>query len=112
MNMMLDILIAVYGAYLVYAAFTMKRTGKIQNMMISKGLDLKRAKDIDGYIKHTFGISVAIGIVCILAGGVGLYNDYYGGLEGLYLVVIIIFGISLMIYGVLMVRAQKKYLQP
>lgn len=111
MNMLLDFFIACYGGYLIYAAVVMKRTGKIQNTMLSKGVNLTGGEDVEGYIRHTFGISLAVGVLCVCVGAIGLYNDYYGGLGRLHLAAILVFGISLLVYGVLMMRAQKTYLQ-
>ena len=52
MDLMLDVFMAFFGAYLIYAAVKMKQTGELaKGIMVSKEADLSKAKDIPGYIQ-------------------------------------------------------------
>lgn len=106
-----DVLIVGSGLYLIYAAIAMKRTGKVPGVMLSKGVDVKKTADVSGFIKDAFWKTIVIGIVSVLAGGIGLYSNYNAGLGWLYTAVIPVYAVALMLYGYLMVKAQKKYLQ-
>lgn len=111
MDFMLDLFIAFCGAYMIYAAVKMKRTGEIpEGIMVRKGADLSHAKDIPGFIGYMYGKTVVVGICTIVCGAVGLVNDTYGGLGMVQLVMTIVFFIAVVIFGIVATRAQKKYL--
>ncbi|MBO5070201.1 MAG: hypothetical protein J6C37_07555 [Roseburia sp.] len=111
MDFVLDLFIALCGAYLIYAAVNMKRTGEIPaGVMIRKGVDLSGAKDIPGFISYMYGKTVVVGICTIVCGVVGLVNDTYGGLGMVQLVMTFLFFAAVVIFGIVATRAQKKYL--
>lgn len=110
-NLLIDLFLFGSGVYLVYAAVKMKRTGEVQNLLLSKGTEIKKSADVAGFIQNTFGKTVAMGSIGIVAGGVSLYNDYYGGIGTVQLIALIVYGVGLMLYGYLTVRAQKRFLQ-
>ncbi|MBO5291590.1 MAG: hypothetical protein J6B10_00175 [Lachnospiraceae bacterium] len=110
-DILLDVFILGSGIYLIYAGAAMKKTGKVKNVLVSKDVDLKKAVDVPGFIQNTFLKTIIMGVLGTAAGCVGLYNDYYGGIGKIQLAVILVYGICLMLYGYVTVRAQKKYLQ-
>lgn len=111
MDFVLDLFIALCGAYLIYAAVNMKRTGNIpEGIMIRKGADLSRAKDIPGFIDYMYGKTIVVAICTIICGIVGLVNDTYGGLETVQLGMTIVFFAAVVIFGIVATKAQKKYL--
>ena len=63
MDLMLDVFMAFFGAYLIYAAVKMKQTGELaKGIMVSKEADLSKAKDIPGYIQYMYGKTILMGI--------------------------------------------------
>lgn len=106
----MDILIMFSGAYLIYAALQMKRTGEINTSLVGKGFDLKKAKDPKGYIEYMYLRSIIMGIIVILGGGVDYLNEKYWHISYFNLVVCGVFLVVIILYGKITIDAQKKYL--
>lgn len=110
MNMFFDLLIMACGVYMVFWAVQMKKERKIPEMLVGKNFKLERAKDPEGFINYTFPFTFGTGVILFVAGFVlslGIFSDTYPIIDtliSLALVVIII------LYGVLLMNAQKKYL--
>lgn len=114
MNTFMDILEILAGAYMVYCAVKMKTTGEIKNDLVSRSIDPDRAPDKEGYIKAMFLPDIIMGVILILCGcattglpaaGVSLPEIANELIIGFALAIFII-------YGVMSMKAQKKYLVP
>ena len=111
MELLLDSLLTIVGVYLIYSAVKMKRTGEVpQGIIVRKDADLSKAPDIPGFISYTYGKIVIIGVCACICGGISIVNDMYGGLTMVQLILAFAFFILLIIFGVFMAKAQKKYL--
>lgn len=108
----MDILIILSGAYLVYSSVQMKRTGEISSLIVGKGFDLKKAKDLKGYIDYMYLKSIIMGVVVMAGGGVNYLNDNYWNIPNFNLIVCGVFLAVIVIYGKITIDAQKKYLVP
>ncbi|MBO5030373.1 MAG: hypothetical protein J6D08_00570 [Lachnospiraceae bacterium] len=108
-GMILDLLIMACGVYIVYWAVQMKSTNKIPQMLVGKEFPVDRAKDPEGFIRFTFPFTLVTGIVLLAAGLIGaleifVLNPVADTLTSVVPVVVII------IYGIILMNAQKKYL--
>lgn len=108
-GIIIDILIMACGVYMIYWAVQMKSSGKIPVMLVGKGFPINRAKDTKGFIKFTFPITFGTGVVLLTTGLTGALDilalhPLADSLMRMGTVVIVI------IYGVLLLKAQKKYL--
>lgn len=112
MDFLLDFVILGSGVYLVYAAVTMQHKGTVVDALAGRELDLKKVRDLPGYIRYMSVKTAALGVIGAAAGGYGLYNDRTGAAGALQLGVIAVYFIALVLYAVLNARAQKKFLQP
>lgn len=111
MDLLLDAFIAGFGVYLIYSAVNMKRTGELKKgIMIRKDADLSSATDIPGFINYMYAKTIAVGACTALCGVVGVVNDMYGGLGMVQLVMTFLFFLVVVIFGFMVVKAQKKYL--
>lgn len=109
----MDIIIIVSGAYLVYVAIQMKRTGEItSSAIIGKGCDVKKAKDPQGFIDYMYMKSIIMGVLVIISGAVDYMNDVYWNIPYFGLAVCGIFLVILLVYCKISMNAQKKYLSP
>ena len=108
----MDILIMFSGAYLIYSAVQMKRTGEISTSLVGKGCDLKKAKDPQGYIEYMYMKSVIMGVVVILSAGADYLNETYWNIPYLNLVLCAVLLVVIIVYGKIIMGAQKKYLSP
>ncbi len=83
-GMILDLLIMACGVYMVYWAVQMRSTNEIPAMLVGKGFPVSRAKDPEGFIRYTFPFTFATGAILFAAVLIG--------------------------YGMMLMKAQKKYL--
>ncbi len=108
-GIVLDLLVMACGIYMIYWAIQMKNTKKIPEMLVGKGFQTQSAHDANGFIKVTFPLTLGVGVLLFVGGAVcalELFSEYalFDTLIRLVEVVAII------IYGVLLMRAQKKYI--
>ncbi len=108
----LDVIIVFYGVYNTFATVKMMKTGEIKGgWFVRSDVDLKKARDVKGYIEATKYITLTVGILITLCGLLGLYNSYVQELPiAVIAVVYIILIIIVLGYGIYSTKAQKKYL--
>ena len=108
-DMILNILIMACGVYMLYWAIQMKRNKKIPEMLVGKNFPIERARDPEGFIKATFPVTFVTGVIILVAGAVGAL-----GLLAAYpmadTVINLIEVVVIMGYGMLLMKAQRKYL--
>ena len=108
---LIDIVILGCGLYILYLYVDMIRSRKLKpSMFFPKGLDLKKCKDVEGFIRHTSKMQLGLGIVTSLCGAVGLFQDYTQMIGPMaYLVLIGIFVVFLLRYSIFMRKAVEKF---
>lgn len=109
----LDILIVAIGLYLAYVGIDMKRSGVLKsNSMVSKNVDLNKAKDMQGYIQYMYKKMIAFGILIAVAGGADYYNETQLHLPYVAISICGVYLVLVIIYAVVSMKAQRKYLDP
>ena len=108
----LDVFIIIAGLYLVFSAIRMNMTREVSTVLISKGADLDKAFDKEGFIKAMYGKTVLIGFFSALVGVVDILNTQYFLIPYFNLVMCLVFFMIVMIYAKMNMDAQKKYLWP
>ena len=111
-----DGLVILCGLYMAYSAIMMKAKGRINSgVVMSRNLDESRLKDKEGFIKYIWPRLFAIGLLCATS---GLFNLSFSRIETepetyvlVEVVVNTIFFVLLIIYGVMVSKAQKKYMK-
>lgn len=108
-GMILDLLIMACGIYMIYWAVQMKSTNKIPAMLVGKGFPISRAKDPDGFIRFTFPLTFATGVVLLTTGLAGALEIFvtYPLAETLMRIILIV---VIVVYGMMLMKAQRKYL--
>lgn len=107
----IDIIVVACGIYALYLYIEMKRTGKIkENMLLPKGLNVKKCKDTAGFIQSIGMQQLILGITAIICGGAGLLQDY-AQLPGpvIYFAAMFLFLASAVWYTVSTKKALAKY---
>lgn len=76
MNIMpvIDLVILVFGAYMVLSAMKMKKTGKINTTVITAE-EIKSGSDQAGFIGYIYRKEALFGGIIIIVGILGLVND-------------------------------------
>ena len=110
-NGMLDLIILAFGVYILYACFSMKKTGKIKGgLMLPKGMEPKHCKDPAGYISFACPRLAVVGVISFVCGVLGLMMDYFRMVSGtVYCIAMLVFLISLIWYTVISKKAIKKF---
>lgn len=72
--LLMDIVIAVFGLYLVFIAFQMKSSGKINSLLIAEQ-EKKKCTDTKAYIAGVMPYLCFFGVVSLIAGTVGILGD-------------------------------------
>lgn len=108
-GIILKMLIMACGVYMIYWAVQMISTHKIPQMLVGKGFPTDRAKDPEGFIKVTFPLTMGMGIILLAVGLTGALEIFieYPIVDTLLTLVMLI---ALVLYGMILLRAQKRYL--
>ena len=72
----LDIIVVLAGVYVLYSWYLLVTKKEIrQGVMIPKDVDPRRCKDIDGFVKYMSPRTLVLGIMALISGGIGIYQD-------------------------------------
>lgn len=108
-GLILDLLIMACGAIMVYRAVRMRSTEQLPAMLVGMGFPIERAKDPKRFIRFTFPVTLATGVVLFavgLAGVLGLFIRYPLA-ETLMRIVLVLVIVG---YGMVLMKAQKEFL--
>ena len=72
--LLMDIVIAGFGLYLAIVAFGMKKSGKINGLVIAEQ-EQKKCKDTKAYIAGVVPYMYFFGLVALVAGVIGILAD-------------------------------------
>ncbi len=70
----MDIAITIFGIYLAFVAFNMKKTGKLSNLVVNEN-EMKKCKDTRGYIDGIVPYMYFFSIVSFVVGVIGVLCD-------------------------------------
>lgn len=106
-----DILVVFCGIYMAVNGVLMKTKNKINaSLVLGKNIEESHIRDKAGFINYMWWKLLAIGIVCSIS---GVANIILGRMENMMLVssiLNIVFFAILVVYGVVVSKAQKKFL--
>ncbi len=108
----IDVLVVACGAYVIYLCVQMKQTGVLkENMLLPKGLPVKRCKDPAGYIKAIAMKQLMLGVLAIICGLIGLLQDFVGGFINsvVYLSFLAVFAAYAVWYTIYMKKTIRKF---
>ena len=107
-----DTIILFVGFYFLISTAMMKVHGRVNRMLISKKYDPGKARDLPGFIAAMFVPNLVVGIITMIAGAAHyVMADILGKAETavyIYIAYVLVF----VVYAVILVLAQKKYLAP
>ena len=111
-----DIIVTLAGLYMAFNGIMMKSKGKINTgIVLSKNVTPDQIKDKEGFIKYMWLKLVVVGL---LVAASGIFNMTIATVAGMTDTVIIIqlivnfvFFALLVIYGMIVVKAQKQYIR-
>lgn len=74
--LMMDIVILLFGLYILYATIRMKRKGVIDKMLMAES-EIKKIKDKDGFIQYMSPHLIVFSAVVIVDGIFGIITDEF-----------------------------------
>ncbi|MCI6866454.1 MAG: hypothetical protein MR871_00610 [Lachnospiraceae bacterium] len=108
---LMDAVIVGSGVYVIYLYLVMAKSGKLkQNILTPQNVDIKKCKDVAGYIHYVGRKQLVFGIVAILCGGIGLLQDYTKKIGAIpYMIAITIFFVYALWFGFQIKKAVKMF---
>lgn len=98
------------GAYCLYAYFMMRTKREInKTVLLPKDVDVKKCKDIDGYIKDTSLPLLILAISVLTYGLAEAVNEYVRNVGSLLFIILALVAIVLIWFAVVVKKANKKY---
>ena len=108
MFVMIDMIVAGFGCYILYGWFLMKSKGEVkENLILPKGMTMKHCKDRAGFIAEIQPKMLVFGIATLACGAMGILNDFTQLLGNIYLVITIIF----LVVGILVWKNREKRIE-
>ncbi len=108
-DMILNILIMACGIYMLYWAIQMKSNKKIPEMLVGKNFPIERAQDPEGFIKATFPLTFATGVLLLASGAIGSL-ELLAAYPMADMIINLVEVVVILVYGMLLMKAQRKYL--
>lgn len=108
-DMILNILIMACGIYMLYWAIQMKSNKKIPEMLVGKNFPIERAHDPEGFIKATFPLTFATGVLLLVSGAIGSL-ELLAAYPMADMIINLVEVVVILVYGMLLMKAQRKYL--
>ncbi len=107
----IDALVFGCGIYILYHTFIMRRDGVIpQGVMINKDVTIPKNADVAGFILDMFWKGIVVGISACISGILGILSASIPSLQNVATCFCFIFFAILVIFIVLLKKAQKKFL--
>ena len=108
-GMILDFVIMICGAYVIYETVQMKTGSKIPEMLTGKGFLMEQAKDPAGFIRFILPYTLGTGIALLVSGLFGMFEilETCPPAETVMRVALVV---VIVVYGMVLMYAQKKYL--
>ena len=102
----------VCGIFILYQTFMMKKEKRIpEGVFVTKGTVIASDADVEGFINYVCKKSILLGILGCLSGIGGLLEESYPRYSILYSGISIAFMVWLVVFMVVIRKAQKKYLR-
>lgn len=105
-----DIVLIPFGIYIIYSVQKMRRTRVLASVFSGRNVEYEPESDIDGFIDYVSGKSVVMALIIIAGSLWNLLNTLIFQNVSLSIVVSAVSLIVIIIYVVMLGRAQKKFL--
>lgn len=107
-----DIIVIACGLYMAVSGILMKTQGKINTgLVLSKNVKPDQIKDKEGFIKYMWIRLFLCGLFCTLAGFINMILSATEQAMIAELIANTVFMIILIVYWMIVVKAQKEYLK-
>lgn len=110
LNELFAILSMIFSCYFLYAYYQIKFKNEIaESLLLPKGADVKKCKDIKGYCREVQSPVLALGIVTLIYGLTGVYHAFFHNVTTLLLVMVGVVLAALVLYCICIKKINEKY---
>ena len=104
-----DVVIAIFGVYMIGAALKMKKTGKISSAVITAG-EIERCRTTKEFIAFIYWKEAVFGALIIAVGVLGIINDKVVSLGAFNVVELLIFLAAFLWFQSQLRKAREQFL--
>lgn len=108
--MVFNAVILVIGIYMIVSALQMKKSGKISQMLLAKE-ELKKVKDENGFITFLYRREILLGVVMIIVGILGFFEEKVSLPGAFRMVEVVIFLAAFLWFQNSLMKARQKFLR-
>lgn len=108
MMTLFDVIILIFGIYMIGSGVKMMRTKKLNSVVVAKE-ELVKCKDEAGMAEFLCRKEMFFGAVFVMAGALGLVSDLYVDLGWLNIVQLVVFVASFIWFMGQLRKAREKY---
>lgn len=104
-----DAVVALFGAYMIGSALHMKKSGRINSMVLAQE-ELKKVKDTKGFIEFLYWREMLFGALVLIVGVLGVLNETVMPIGKASILEVIIFLAAFIWFHNSLAKAREKFL--
>ena len=104
-----DAVVALFGAYMIGSALHMKKSGRINSMVLAQE-ELKKGKDTKGFIEFLYWREMLFGALVLIVGVLGVLNETVMPIGKASILEVIIFLAAFIWFPHSLAKAREKFL--
>ena len=104
-----DAVVALFGAYMIGSALHMKKSGRINSMVLAQE-ELKKVKDTKGFIDFLYWREMLFGALVLIVGVLGVLNETVMPIGKASILEVIIFLAAFIWFHNSLAKAREKFL--
>ena len=104
-----NVVVALFGAYMIWSALQMKKSGKINSMVLAQE-ELKKVKDTKGFIEFLYWREMLFGALVLIVGVLGVLNETVMPIGKASILEVIIFLAAFIWFQNSLAKAREKFL--
>ena len=104
-----NVVVALFGAYMIWSALQMKKSGKINSMVLAQE-ELKKVKDTKGFIEFLYWREMLFGALVLIVVVLGVLNETVMPIGKASILEVIIFLAAFILFQNSLAKAREKFL--
>ena len=104
-----DAVVALFGAYMIGSALHMKKSGRINSMVLAQE-ELKKVKDTKGFIEFLYWREMLFGALVLIVGVLGVLNETVMPIGKASILEVIIFLAAFISFQNSLAKSREKFL--
>lgn len=107
-----DILLVIFGAYMLFSGQRMKNSGKISTLIVPES-EIQKIGNKKDFIKEVYGKMMVFAGIIMLYGAFGILTDFVPNIPGAAMgniIGVIIFFVAMVWFFRSLINAKKKYM--